>query len=265
MSGGRDDIAPPETDPAPEPGAAPDRRDPRRPPRKAPRRLPKWEPYAAMGLVLALGVWLVAGPLKYVGVPERREGAVLQDLRIGPVRGLVEIVRAERPVEAEAPSFRLLFRDGTATDVLPADEFADRFGEPVLDEVLAVGDNPLFKLFNITSWASLAWIAIGLGGQCLFFGRMAVQWVLSEKRRSSVVPPVFWYLSLGGGVLLFTYFVWRQDFVGVLGQTSGVVIYARNIRLIRKEKRRERRRASFEAAAAERVREGREGDGKSSN
>ena len=43
--------------------------------------------------------------------------------------------------------------------------------------------------------------------------------------------------------MLFTYFVWRQDFVGVLGQSTGVVIYARNIRLMYKQKRRARRDA----------------------
>jgi lipid-A-disaccharide synthase-like uncharacterized protein len=41
--------------------------------------------------------------------------------------------------------------------------------------------------------------------------------------------------------MLFIYFAWRQDPIGVLGQTSGVVIYARNIRLIQKRRRREAR------------------------
>jgi len=61
---------------------------------------------------------------------------------------------------------------------------------------------------------------------------------VSEKQRESVVPEAFWWLSLVGGVFLFVYFVWRQDIVGVLGQSSGVVIYARNLWLIRKRRRR---------------------------
>ncbi|MEL7472603.1 MAG: lipid-A-disaccharide synthase N-terminal domain-containing protein, partial [Planctomycetota bacterium] len=81
------------------------------------------------------------------------------------------------------------------------------------------------------------------------------QWVVSEKKRQSVVPEAFWWLSLVGGAALFTYFVWRRDIVGVLGQSTGVVIYARNLRLIHKQRRRERRAAleaerSAEAAAA---------------
>ncbi len=49
---------------------------------------------------------------------------------------------------------------------------------------------------------------------------------------------MFWWLSFLGGVCLFTYFVWRKDAVGVLGQATGVVIYARNLRLIHKERTR---------------------------
>ena len=83
-------------------------------------------------------------------------------------------------------------------------------------------------------------------GQCAFFGRMMVQWVVSEKKRESVVPSAFWWMSLIGGVCLFSYFVWRVDFIGVLGQSTGVVIYARNIRLIHKQKRRLARSADDE-------------------
>ena len=101
--------------------------------------------------------------------------------------------------------------------------------------------NAVFRLFNITTWASLVWVAIGMGGQILFAGRTLVQWFASEKERKSVVPAAFWWMSLIGGVSLFAYFAWRQDVVGVLGQCSGVVIYARNLRLISKHKRREER------------------------
>jgi hypothetical protein len=70
---------------------------------------------------------------------------------------------------------------------------------------------------------------------------MFVQWFASEKKGQSVVPAAFWWMSLIGGVALFAYFAWRPDVVGVLGQCSGVVIYARNLRLISKHRRREER------------------------
>ena len=77
------------------------------------------------------------------------------------------------------------------------------------------------------------WVAIGLGGQLLFSGRMLVQWLASERSRRMVVPPAFWYMSLGGALALAAYFIWRQDMVGLLGQSTGIVVYVRNIRLMR--------------------------------
>jgi len=76
------------------------------------------------------------------------------------------------------------------------------------------------------------WLAIGFFGQLLFASRFLVQWIVSEWRRESVIPVVFWYLSIGGGVLLFAYSVWRLDPVFILGQSLGVVVYARNLFLI---------------------------------
>ncbi|MEX0653899.1 MAG: lipid-A-disaccharide synthase N-terminal domain-containing protein [Phycisphaeraceae bacterium] len=90
----------------------------------------------------------------------------------------------------------------------------------------------VFVIFNITTWAGVLWVAIGLTGQLLFTGRMVVQWLASEKHRRSVVPPVFWWLSLLGASMLLAYFLWRKDIVGVIGQGSGWLIYARNLWMI---------------------------------
>ncbi len=62
--------------------------------------------------------------------------------------------------------------------------------------------------------------------------RMLVQWIASERARSSVVPTSFWWLSLIGGMMLLTYFLRRGDPVGVAGQLFGVVVYGRNLVLI---------------------------------
>jgi lipid-A-disaccharide synthase-like uncharacterized protein len=126
--------------------------------------------------------------------------------------------------------------------------FRATFGERVYTDAISTQQNLVFGWLRITSWASLAWVAIGFGGQIAFSGRMLVQWFVSEKERRSTVPEAFWWMSLIGGVMLFAYFAWRQDLVGVIGQTSGLVIYARNIRLIYKQRRRDRR--SIQAAPA---------------
>ena len=87
----------------------------------------------------------------------------------------------------------------------------------------------LYAVF-VQSWDG--WIALGFIGQALFTARFLVQWIASERARSSVMPVAFWYFSLIGGVMLLAYAVYRKDPVFVLGQTLGVVIYSRNLWLI---------------------------------
>jgi lipid-A-disaccharide synthase-like uncharacterized protein len=75
------------------------------------------------------------------------------------------------------------------------------------------------------------WLSIGLLGQALFSARFLVQWIASERRRRSVVPRAFWYLSVGG-MTLFAYAIYRRDPVFILGQGAGLFVYARNLWLI---------------------------------
>ncbi len=193
----------------------------------------KWEPLALMLMVIGLGFWLVWGPTN----PRPRPGSDAAELRVGNSRGVVEITRTPAG-EPGAPRFRVMLRDGFVSQELSEADFRILFGNAATDSILADARNPLYNLFKITSLANLAWVALGLAGQAAFSGRMLLQWLVSEKKRESVIPESFWWLSLFGGVALFAYFVWRQDFVGVLGQSSGIVIYARNIRLIHKRRRR---------------------------
>ncbi|MCB9844920.1 MAG: lipid-A-disaccharide synthase N-terminal domain-containing protein [Phycisphaeraceae bacterium] len=131
-------------------------------------------------------------------------------------------------------------RDGHASEVFGEQRLRELYGREVADRVLVQGQNSLFRVLNITGWTSLFWIALGLTGQIVFAGRTFVQWFVSERARKSVVPDLYWYMALVGATLLFAYFVWRRDVIGVLGQSTGVVIYARNLRLIRKQQRRDR-------------------------
>lgn len=78
------------------------------------------------------------------------------------------------------------------------------------------------------------WIAVGLVGQILFTSRFLVQWIASERARRSLVPAAFWWLSLGGGATLLAYAIWRRDPVFILGQAGGLVVYLRNLVLIRR-------------------------------
>jgi lipid-A-disaccharide synthase-like uncharacterized protein len=81
------------------------------------------------------------------------------------------------------------------------------------------------------------WIALGFVAQTLFMMRFAVQWIASERARRSVIPVAFWFFSMGGGILLLIYAIHRRDPVFIAGQTFGLVVYARNLALLRAEAR----------------------------
>jgi len=81
------------------------------------------------------------------------------------------------------------------------------------------------------------WLGIGLFGQALFSARFLVQWIATERKRKSVVPREFWYFSLGGGVTLLAYALYRADPVFILGQGAGLFVYARNLYFIYNRRR----------------------------
>ena len=82
-----------------------------------------------------------------------------------------------------------------------------------------------------------AWILLGFVAQAFFTMRFLVQWIASERAGRSVVPMAFWVFSIGGGVLLFVYALYRRDPVFILGQGLGVFIYLRNLYFVLREKR----------------------------
>lgn len=84
--------------------------------------------------------------------------------------------------------------------------------------------------------ASTTWMAIGFLGQALFTSRFLIQWIASERSGRSTVPDAFWWLSLAGGATLLAYATWRFDPVFMLGQGVGLVVYIRNLMLIRRNR-----------------------------
>jgi lipid-A-disaccharide synthase-like uncharacterized protein len=79
--------------------------------------------------------------------------------------------------------------------------------------------------------SSALWYALGFFGQVAFGSRFFVQWIASERAGRVVMPHLFWYLSLLGGLTLFVYAWHRRDPVFALGQGAGIVIYVRNLAL----------------------------------
>ncbi len=87
---------------------------------------------------------------------------------------------------------------------------------------------------NLTN-IEIIFLIIGFVGQGLFASRFIIQWVYSEKKKESVIPIAFWYLSIFGGMGLLTYAIFRKDPVIITGQLFGLIIYVRNLILIYKK------------------------------
>lgn len=85
------------------------------------------------------------------------------------------------------------------------------------------------------NWTETIWLGVGFAGQALFSMRFLVQWLYSEKAKRSVIPVQFWYFSVAGGLTLLTYAIYKRDPVFIVGQASGLFVYARNLYWVRRE------------------------------
>ena len=73
--------------------------------------------------------------------------------------------------------------------------------------------------------------------QALFTARFLVQWIASERAGRSVIPLAFWIFSIGGGLLLLVYALYRKDPVFIAGQAFGVFVYLRNLHFVMRERK----------------------------
>lgn len=178
---------------------------------------------AVVALMLAALLLLPGGASGQATQPARSDPAAALELRLSD--RLADLRIEDGQVVVETPGGP---RTMPAETFMRAIEARQRDGER---------RGWLFQLFDITGTLGLIWIAIGFGGQLLFTGRMLVQWLASERRKRSVVPPAFWWMSLVGASMLLAYFTWRRDIVGIFGQATGWVIYARNLWFIHRPKR----------------------------
>ena len=88
----------------------------------------------------------------------------------------------------------------------------------------------LFQNEAIPTWL----LILGVIAQIIFTLRFFYQWLYSEKQKESTLPMGFWLLSLTGAILILTYAIIRKDPVLFVGHLFGLVIYARNAYLIRR-------------------------------
>lgn len=168
-------------------------------------------------LAAGLAFWLVSAPSARAAAPDSGSA--------------IERLLAEDPKLSE-----LAERDAGLLEILQDNpDLAGRLAvKPTLVErVIEAITNP--------------WVLFGLGAQFLFMMRFLVQWIASERKQRSHVPVIFWYFSIGGGLMLLTYALYRRDPVFILGQSLGLLIYTRNLILIY------RRKGAYRDAQAERA------------
>lgn len=93
----------------------------------------------------------------------------------------------------------------------------------------------LFQQENIPGWL----IVFGTVGQFTFTLRFIYQWRYSARAGESLLPTTFWLISLLGSGMIIAYAIIRRDLVLILGQSTGFVVYLRNIMISRKAARSE--------------------------
>ena len=107
---------------------------------------------------------------------------------------------------------------------------------PALIVILGYNNNiydveRLFKNEAIPFWL----LMLGIVSQVVFTLRFIYQWIYSERQKESILPLGFWLLSFAGSTLILIYAIFRADPVLFSGHLFGVLMYARNMVIMRKE------------------------------
>ncbi len=97
-------------------------------------------------------------------------------------------------------------------------------------------NNNIMDRANLFNKENIPFVLMLLGviSQVLFTLRFVYQWIYSERRKESSLPMGFWVLSLAGTTLIFIYAIFRLDPVLLLGHSTGIIMYSRNIYLLKK-------------------------------
>ena len=82
------------------------------------------------------------------------------------------------------------------------------------------------------------WIGVGVAGQVIFGIRFLIQWLKSEQEGHSVIPIAFWYCSLVGCLLSLAYIIHKGEWVLLMSQALPLPIYARNIWMMYRDRRK---------------------------
>ncbi len=128
-------------------------------------------PIIAMILLVLLGMWLVLQPAlsrSHSDLTLRVGSHEIMLMRVEiDGKGAYEIV-SPAALRSNSPIMR------SELDAFLDQQIQEWNARPAIER-------HLLGFFNITRWSTFGWVAIGLVGQGAFFGRMFVQWIISER------------------------------------------------------------------------------------
>lgn len=78
-----------------------------------------------------------------------------------------------------------------------------------------------------------AWHFFGFLGLSLFASRFWIQWWNAERKKTSYLGPLFWWISLVGDLITLIYFARIKDPVNLVGPAFGLIPYIRNLMLLK--------------------------------
>lgn len=83
----------------------------------------------------------------------------------------------------------------------------------------------------------LTLIIWGCLGQIIFTLRFVYQWLYSSRRHKSMLPMGLWVISLTGSLIIIYYALIRREPILILGQSTGLIVYLRNIFILYRSKK----------------------------
>ena len=94
----------------------------------------------------------------------------------------------------------------------------------------------MFERFftELVNQLSNPWQIVAVIGQTCFFLRFLVQWLASERAGQSVIPNMFWYLSLAGAATVLLSGVVLVQPVLIIANLPALAVYGRNLYFIYK-------------------------------
>ena len=79
------------------------------------------------------------------------------------------------------------------------------------------------------------WQIVAIIGQTCFFLRFLVQWLASERAGQSVIPNMFWYLSVAGAATVLLAGIVMAQPVLIVANLPALAVYGRNLYFIYKQ------------------------------